>query len=331
MRMYGQDLAPWSFPGFSRRGLASTLSSTTNGAGCSTSKGQTKSDGRSSQCWAVVPSSVGSCKTGNTCLPKKAQKLFDGHFSLRSAEKCEDWWKSWGLTLTTATCYTRRSDQARCGSAFLRHLGSHVTLQVMSPRFELMASNPGLAVFWRHRRKFLDLECMLRPCVSQNTNTLPPYHSLPARFMCFHDGSLNVLPGFSPGRIACASQRPEGHQVQTRASFRGVVDWYWEPGTLGRSWDFRMKILKIIGILACLWLKILRWFKASNPSCFDAFCIGRLTGRAPVHLLHELKIKDLKLDTFRKPSDQQDSLSPPFCIPSVGNKRKTTSHLKPLK
>ena len=38
------------FPGFSRRGLASTLSSTTNGAGCSTSKGQTKSDGRSSQC-----------------------------------------------------------------------------------------------------------------------------------------------------------------------------------------------------------------------------------------------------------------------------------------
>ena len=152
-----------------------------------------------------------------------------------------------------------------------------------------------------------------------------------ARFMCFHDGSLNVLPGFSPGRIACASQRPEGHQVQTRASFRGVVDWYWEPGTLGRSWDFRMKILKIIGILACLWLKILRWFKASNPSCFDAFCIGRLTVRAPVHLLHELKIKDLKLDTFRKPSDQQDSLSPPFCIPSVGNTRKTTSHLKPLK
>ena len=92
-----------------------------------------------------------------------------------------------------------------------------------------------------------------------------------------------------------------------------------------------MKILKIIGILACLWLKILRWFKASNPSCFDAFCIGRLTVRAPVHLLHELKIKDLKLDTFRKPSDQQDSLSPPFCIPSVGNTRKTTSHLKPLK
>lgn len=69
-----------------------------------------------------------------------------------------------------------------------------------------------------------------------------------------------------------------------------------------------------LNILACLWLKILRWFKASNPSCFDAFCIGRLIVRAPVHLLHELKIKDLKLDTFRKPSDQQDSLSPPFAI-----------------
>ena len=37
---------------------------------------------------------------------------------------------------------------------------SYVTLQVMSPRFELMASNPGLPVFWRHRRKFLDLECI---------------------------------------------------------------------------------------------------------------------------------------------------------------------------
>ena len=94
-----------------------------------------------------------------------------------------------------------------------------------------------------------------------------------------------------------------------------------------------MKILKIIGILACLWLKILRWFKVSNPSCFDAFCIGRLIVRAPVHLLHDLKIKDLKLDTFRKPSDQQDSLSPSLSIPSVGNTRKTmtTSHLKPLK
>lgn len=68
------------FPGFSRRGLASTLSSTTNGAGCSTSKGQTKSDGRSSQCWAVVPSSVGSCKKGR-------MKLFDGHFSRKK------WWR----------------------------------------------------------------------------------------------------------------------------------------------------------------------------------------------------------------------------------------------
>ena len=43
--------------------------------------------------------------------------------------------------------------------------------------------------------------------MSQNTNTLPPYHSLPARLLCFHDGSRQIKTHEGSAKIAATLRK----------------------------------------------------------------------------------------------------------------------------